>query len=154
MDSEVVEQKIEELKEKLNDKLDEVIVNVEEKASEVTDAVLDKTQDVVADATEKASNAVVAAIESNSTVQKIEDLIESNSQAKAVVDSLESAFVKEVDGRVFSCGCFGWLFSLKITRQNKKTLPATSSPKTDTDQPLPSTQVSEWSPPKTPVPSS
>jgi hypothetical protein len=151
MDSEVIEQKI---KETLNDKLDEIVVKVEEKASEVTDVVLDKTQDVVADATEKASDAVVSAIESNETVQKIEALIESNSQAKAVVDSIESAFVKEVDGRVFSCGCFGWLFSLRITRQNKKTLPAISSPKTDTDQSLPSTEVSEWSPPKSPAPSS
>jgi hypothetical protein len=154
MDSEVVEQKIEELKEKLNDKLDEIVVKIEEKASDVTDEVLDKTQDAVADATEKASDAVVAAIESNETIQKIEALIESNSQAKAAVESIESAFVKEVDGRVFNCGCFGWLFSLRITRQNKKTPPATSSPKTDKDQPLQSTQVSEWSPPKSPVPSS
>ena len=151
MDSEVIEQKI---KETLNDKLDEIVVKVEEKTSEVTDAVLDKAQDAVTDATEKASNAVVAAIESNETVQKIEALIESNSQAKAVVESVEAAFVKEVDGRVFSCSCFGWLFSMKITHQNKKTLPATSSPKIDKDQPLPSAQVSEWSPPKSPVPSS
>lgn len=151
MDSGVIEQKI---KETLDDKLDEVIVKVEEKASEVTDAVLDKTQDAVADATEKASNAVVAAVESNETVKKIEALIESNSQAKAAVESVQSAFVKEVDGRIFNCGCFGWLFSLRITRQNKKTPPATSSPKIDTDQSPPNAQVSEWSPPKSPVPSS
>ena len=145
MDAVVVEQvqaKVEEAIEQ------QIAPKVEEKGVEVTTAALEQTQTVVEDTTKKASDAVVAAVESSVVVQKVEALIESNPQAKAVVEKLEAALVKEVDGRMFTCWCFGWWWSLKITGQDPRKVPSTPVQSTTVTPPLPSTQVPEWSPPK------
>ena len=148
MDAVVVEQvqaKVEEVVEQ------QIAPKVEEKVVEVTTAALEQTQTVVEDTTKKASDAVVAAVESSVVVQKVEALIESNPQAKAVVEKLEAALVKEVDGRMFTCWCFGWWWSLKITGQDPRKVPSTPVQSTTVTPPLPSTQVPEWSPPKAAV---
>ena len=90
MDAVVVEQvqtKVEEVVEQ------QIAPKVEEKVAEVTIATLEQTQTVVEDTTKKASDAVVAAVESSVVVQKVEALIESNPQAKAVVEKLDAALV-------------------------------------------------------------
>jgi hypothetical protein len=151
---EQVEKKVEEVVDKLEEKIVELAPKVEEKVVELTDVVLDKTQTVVEDTTKKVSDEIVAAVESNAVVQKIEALIDSNPELKAISDKLEAALVKEVDGRVFTCWCCCWWWSLKLTRQDPRKVPATSSPSTSVVQPLPSVQVPEWSPPKVVAPSS
>ena len=145
-----VEKKVEEVVAKVEEKLAEVVPKV----AEVTEVALVQTQVAVEDATKKASDAVVAAIESNAAVQKVEALIESNPQLKAVADKLEAEIVKQVDGRMFTCWCCCWWWSLKITRQDPRKLPATTSASTSVAQPLPSVQVPEWSPPKAVAPAS
>ena len=151
---EQVEKKVEEVVDKLEEKVVELAPKVEEKAVELTDVVLDKTQTVVEDTSKKVSDAIVAAVESNAVVQKIEALIDSNPELKAISDKLEAALVKEVDGRVFTCWCCCWWLSLKVTRQDPRKVPATPSPSTSAVQPLPSVQVPEWSPPTVVAPAS
>jgi len=146
----VIEQVKEKVEHQIETKLEEIVPKVEEKVVELTTVALDKTQDVVSDATQKVTDVVTKAVESSAVVQKVEALVESNPQVKAAVEKLESMLVKEVDGRMFTCWCFWW-WSLKITRQDPRKLPAKASPSTDTALPLPSTQVPEWSPPTAPA---
>jgi hypothetical protein len=143
-----VEKKVEEIVAKVEDKLVELVPKVEEKVVEASEAALVQTQAVVEDATKKASDAIVAAVESNAVVQKVEALIDSNPQLKAVADKLEAELVKQVDGRTFTCWCCCWWWSLKATRQDPRKLPATTSLSTVPVQLPPSAQVAEWSPPK------
>jgi hypothetical protein len=147
MDSAIVVDKVEEVVAKLEEK----VVELAPKVVELTDAALVQTQSVVEDTTQKVSDAVTAAVESNVVVQKVEALIESNPEVKAAVEKLEAALVKEIDGRMFTCWCFGWWWSLKITGRDPRKLLATPSPSSDVVPPLPSTQVPEWSPPKSPA---
>jgi hypothetical protein len=90
-------------------------------------------------------------IDSNPVVEKIEAVIDSNPQLKDAVDKLESKLVEAVDGRLFSCWCFGWWFSLKITRQDPRKTLSTQPQSTVTAEPVPSVEVKEWSPPKVAV---
>lgn len=151
---EKVAETVEKVEEKAEEKLAELIGKVDSKVIEFADVALDKADVVVAETTEKVSSEIMNAVESNVVVQKIEALIDSNPQLKAAVDKLEDELVKQVDGRMFTCWCFGWWLSLKITRQNPKSLPATPSPSTCTPPPPPSTQVPEWPQSKTPDASS
>lgn len=152
--TELIETKVEEVKEQIVAKIEEIVPKVEEKIAEVTGDAVVKAQTAVEDTTKKASDAVLAAVESNAVVQKVEALIESNPQAKAAVEKVGAALVKEVDGRMFTCWCFGWWWSLKITGQDPRKVPATPSPNTDVPLSPPSAQVPEWSPPKVAVLSS
>lgn len=149
-----VEKKVEEVTAKVEEKIAELAPKAEEKVVEMTEVALVQTQTVVEDTTKKVSDAVVAAVESNAVVQKVEALIDSNPQLKAVADKLEAELVKQVDGRTFTCWCCCWWWSLKATRQDPRKLPATTSLSTSVAQPLPNVQVPEWSPPKAVAPSS
>lgn len=142
-----VEKKVEEVVANLEEKVVELAPKVEEKVIELTEVALVQTQTVVEDATKKVSDAVVAAVESNVVIQKIDAIVDSNPQLKAVADKLEAELVKQVDGRTFTCWCCCWWWSLKATRQDPRKLPATTSLSTSVSQPLPSVQVPEWSPP-------
>ena len=132
-------------------KVEEKVVELAPKVVELTDAAVVQTQAVVEDTTQKVSDAVTAAVESSAVVQKVEALIESNPEVKVAAKKLEAALVKEVDGRMFTCWCFGWWWSLKITGRDPRKLLATPSPSSNAVPPLPSTQVPEWSPPTPPV---
>jgi hypothetical protein len=121
------------------------------KVEELTDNVLDEAQVAVEDATKAALDAITEAIDSNPVVEKIEAVIDSNPQLKDAVDKLESKIVEAVDGRLFSCWCFGWWFSLKITRQDPRKTLSTQPQSTVTAEPVPSVEVKEWSPPKVAV---
>jgi len=151
---EVIEQVVTKVEERVETKLEEIVPKVEEKVVELTAVALDKTEVVVEDTIKKASDAVVVAVESNAVVQKVEALIESTPQLKAVAEKLEAELVKQVDGRTFTCWCCCWWWSLKATRQDPRKVPATMSPSTSVSQPLPNVQVPEWSPPKAVAPSS
>lgn len=125
---------------------------------EVTDKVVeqvaiavDQVEAVVEDVTAKVSELVTDAIESNPVVQKVEALIDSNPEVKAAVDKLEAKLVEMVDGKGSTCWCFGWWWTLKITRRDPRKTPSTPSLSSETVAPAPSVEVKEWSPPTVPV---
>lgn len=85
-----------------------------EKVGEVTDKVLDSAEETV----EKSAEAVADKIEKAAKpLTDLIDKIDDDPAVKQVLDSIGNAFVTEVDGRDFSCFCFGWNVSLKITRR-------------------------------------
>lgn len=101
---ELVEQKSEEIAEKVEEQVDKVLDTVEEKTQEVADKI--------EDAVEKAA-------------KPLTDLIDSDPRVKAVVDNVTEGIVQQVDGREFSCFCFGLFWSLRISRKR----PQSSQPK-------------------------
>jgi hypothetical protein len=121
------------------------------KVEEMGDKVLDEAQVVLEDTTKTVSDAIEQVIDSNPVVQKVEAIIESHPELKDAVDKVEAKLVEVVDGRSFTCGCFGWWLSLKITRQDPRKTPSTQAPSTVTVAPVPDVEVKEWSLPKTPV---
>lgn len=113
---EVVSEKAVELVEQ---KAEEVEKKVEETADKVLDTVQENTQvvaDKIEDAVEKAAKPVVDLI----------DKLDDDPRVKAVIDNVTDAVVTQIDGREFSCGCFGWMFALRITRKNPQPSPSKS----------------------------
>jgi hypothetical protein len=101
-------------------KLDEV----EKKVDEVTDKVLDSVQDGaqgVADTVEDVVEKVAKPL--TDLLDKIDD----DPRVKAVLDGITDSVAEQIDGRVVSCGCFGWLFALRITRNRPPSSPSTAS---------------------------
>lgn len=95
-----------------------------EKVGEVTDKVLDSAEDKV----EKSAEAVAKEIEKAAKpLTDLIDKIDDDPAVKQVLDSIGNAFVTEVDGRDFSCFCWGWKVSLKITRRPLTTTGVISS---------------------------
>lgn len=101
--SEAIEKKVEEVMEQkaeeIDKKVDEAEVKIEAAAEKAADE-LEKKVDEIMDAAPP-------------EVQKVLDIVASN-------------LVEVVDGRDFSCSCFGFLVSLRITRKDKKSSPSKS----------------------------
>lgn len=127
-------------------KVEEVETKVEETTDKVLDSVQENTQavaDKVEDSIEKGAKPLTDLI----------DKVDDDPRVNAVLDGFTSAVAEQVDGRVFSCGCFGWLFALRITRKVPPTAPSTPAV---TESKLPEStpqheEVKEWSPPKAPA---
>jgi hypothetical protein len=113
---EVVTEKAVELVEQ---KAEEVEKKVEETADKVLDTVQENTQ-VVADKVEDAIETVTKPI--TDLIDKLDD----NPAVKKVIDGISESIVEQVDGRVFSCSLFGWLFALRITRKTPQSSPTKS----------------------------
>jgi hypothetical protein len=105
---ELVEQKAEEVEKKVEETADKVLDTVQEN----TQAVADKIEDAV----EKATKPVADLI----------DKLDDDPRVKAVIDNVTDAVAEQLDGREFSCGCFGWMFALRITRKNLQPSPSKS----------------------------
>jgi len=105
---ELVEQKVEEVEKKVEETADKVLDTVQEN----TQAVADKLEDTV----EKATKPVTDLI----------DKLDDDPRVKAVVDGVTDAVADQLDGREFSCGCFGWMFALRIARKNPQPSPSKS----------------------------
>lgn len=132
---ELVEQKVEEVEQK-----------VEETADKVLDIVQEKTQAAatkVEDAVEKVAKPVTDLI----------DKIDDDPRVKAVLDSVTGAVAEQIDGRVFSCGCFGWMFALRITRKTPQPSPSKSevTESKQPESPLQHVEVKESPQPSPPV---
>lgn len=87
------------------DKIEEV---VESKVEEVTvklDEVLDKVEEIK--------------IEEPKVVEKIIDKLDDI----PVINEAMKNIVEVVDGRVFTCSCWSWVLTLRITRKNRETVP-------------------------------
>lgn len=131
---ELVESKAEEIEKKVEETTDKVLDTVQEN----TQAVADKVEDAV----EKIAKPVTDLI----------DKIDDNPVVKEVLDNIAESIVEQVDGRVFSCSCFGWLLSLQITRKNQKPSPSKSevTENKSSEQPSQSVVVKEEPHSKTP----
>lgn len=107
---ELVESKKEEIIEKITDQIKDKKDEIVKKA----DDVLDNSETVV----EKSVEEVGKKIEE--VAKPILDLIESNPQIASIIDSV----VDQVNGREISCSCWGFLWSLHITRKTHHNLPS------------------------------
>lgn len=94
---------------------------IEKKAAETTDKVLDDVQantqkvaDKVEDVVEKAAKPLT------DLVDKLDD----NPHVKKVLDGVTESIVQQVDGREFSCFCFGLGLSLRISRKSRQSSPS------------------------------
>ena len=101
------------------DKIEEI---VESKVEEVTvklDEVLDKKEEIK--------------IEEPKIVEKIIDKLDD----VPIINEAMQNIVEVVDGRVFSCFCWSWVLTLRITRKTKETpLPKPEeNPKKSEEQP-------------------
>lgn len=102
------------------DKIEEV---VETKVEEVTvklDDVLDKVQEVT--------------IEEPKVIEKIVDKLDD----VPVINEAMKNMVEVIDGRAFTCSCWGWLFVLRISRKARNIPPSKSEEKTNTELNVPS----------------
>lgn len=100
---ELVEQKVEE---------------VEKRVEETTDKVLDTVQEN----TQKVADKVEAAAK---PVTDLIDKLDDDPRMKAVLDGITESVAEQLDGREFSCGCFGWIFALRITRKTHQSSQST-----------------------------
>jgi len=105
---ELVEQKVEEVEKKVEETTDKVLDSIQEN----TQVVADKVEDAV----EKAAKPLTDII----------DKLDDDPRVKAVIDNVTAAVAEQLDGREFSCGCFGWLFALRITRKSRQSSPSKS----------------------------
>jgi hypothetical protein len=100
---EAVEKKIEEVLESKTEEIDKKVDEAEVKIEETVENVATDIE------------------------KKIEDILENASpEVKKVVDVVESKLIEVIDGRVFSCSCFGFLWSLRIARKSPQTPPSKS----------------------------
>lgn len=129
---ELVEQKVDEVEKKVEDATDKVLDTVQENTQKVADKV--------EEAVEKAT-------------KPIEDLIKKDARIEAVYVGVTDSIAVQLDGREFSCGCFGWLFALRITRKPRKSVPATPlvTESKLPELPLPREEAKELPPSKTPA---
>jgi vacuolar-type H+-ATPase subunit H len=128
---ELVESKVEEFEKKAEETVDEVLDTVQENTQKVADDI--------EDAVEKAA-------------QPLKDLIDNDPRVKAMLDSVTDAVGDQFDGREFSCGCFGWMFALRIARKSPQQSQSTSKVIDGklSELPDPREEVGEMLPPKTP----
>jgi hypothetical protein len=114
--TEVVSEKAIEL---VESKAEEVEKKVEETTDKVLDAVEENTQkvaDKIEDAVEKVAKPLTDLI----------DKIDDDPRVKAMIDGVTDAVGDQLDGREFSCGCFGWMFALRIARKSRESTPSKS----------------------------
>jgi len=143
------------IQEKVNDivtveLVEEKLEEVEKKVEETTDKVLDSLQDGTQAAADKIEDTVEKAAK---PLTDLIDKLDDDPRVKAVIDGLTDSVAEQLDGRVFSCGCFGWMFALRIARKGRQTSPSTPAVLDSKlpELPPPDEAVKEWSPPKAPV---
>ena len=106
---ELIESKTEEIEKKVEETADKVLDTVQEN----TQKVADKIEDVVEQAAKPLTDLI--------------DKLDDNPAVKKVLDGIGESIVEQVDGREFSCFCFGWALALKISRKRPQSSPSTPS---------------------------
>lgn len=114
------------------EKMNDVVVQaVEEKSKEVEKAVGEKTDkvlDTVQDNTQKVADKVEDVVEKVAKpLTDIIDKLDDDPRVKKVLDEVTESVVQQVDGREFSCFCFGLKLSLRITRKTPQLSPSKPS---------------------------
>lgn len=123
---------------------------IEKKVEETTDKVLDTVQENTQEVAEKIEDAVEKATK---PIADLIDKIDDNPAVKEVIDNITESIVEQVDGRVFSCSCFGFLWSLQITRNKKDTPPSTQKDAENKSSELPVQNVEVKEQPQSSTPS-
>lgn len=111
---ELVEKKVEEVEKKVEETTDKVLDTVQETSQQVADKIEDSVEKIAKPLTD--------------VIDKLDD----DPRVKVVLDSVTDAVSEQLDGREISCGCFGWMFALRITRKvraSSQTTPAVSGSK-------------------------
>lgn len=112
---ELVESKAEEIGDKVGKVVDDELGKVEEKVNHLIKTIEGRLKEV----------------EAVKKVENIVDKLDDNPAVKKVMDEVSDSVIEQVDGRVVSCGCFGWDLSLRISRKKSRsspTKPLQSSP--------------------------
>jgi hypothetical protein len=124
--------------EKVVDAVEQKTEEVEKKVDEALDAVQENTQKVA----DKIESAVEAAAK---PITDLIDKLDDDPKVKAVLDNITSGIVEQVDGREFSCFCFGFDWSLRIARRTPAPSPTTpaATESTESKTPTQSTQKAE-----------
>jgi hypothetical protein len=123
--------------------LEAAVVQLEDKKDEIekkVDEVADKAEDVIEKVAEEVGKKVEDAV--MSVIDKLDD----NPQVAKVLDVVEDAVIKQLDGREVTCSCFGWLVALRITRKIRASPPSKSEdvqPKTVTASPSQDSKAEE-----------
>lgn len=119
---------VEKVKEVISEKAIELVEakseEIEKKVEDVTDKALDTVQENTQKVADKIEDAVEAAAK---PLTDLIDKLDDNPAVKKVLDGVSESIVEQVDGREFSCFCFGWGLSLKISRKRPETSPSTPS---------------------------
>jgi hypothetical protein len=101
--SEAIEKKVEEVMEQKAEEIDKKVDEAEVKLEAVAEKAADEIE------------------------KKVDEILDvAPPEVKKVLDIVGSNLVEVVDGRDFSCFCFGFLVSLRITRKDKKSSPSKS----------------------------
>ena len=117
---------------------------IESKKEEIVEKVIDQIESRKDDIVKKIDEAEVKVEETVEKVaddieKKVEDILDNAPpEVKKVLDALESNIIEAVDGRLVSCSCFGFLWSLRITRKSPET-PPSKSEDTQNKEKLPAT---------------
>jgi hypothetical protein len=123
MDKVVAEQVKEAVTEKAIELVEQKAEEVEKKVEETTDKVLDTIQENTQAVAEKVEDAVEKAAK---PLTDLIDKLDDDPRVKAVIDNVTEAVAEQLDGREFSCGCFGWMFALRIARKSRQPSPSKS----------------------------
>ena len=115
----IIESKSDEIQKKVEEIIESKSEEIQKKADEI-EVKIEETVEKVADDIQK----------------KIEDILPD--QLEKII---ESNLVEVIDGRVFSCSCFGLLWSLRITRKSPPTLPSKSEETRNTKKPGPPLKI-------------
>jgi hypothetical protein len=118
----LIEDKKEEIKEKILEVVEQQSEQVADKIEEQTDKVLDTVQENTQEVAEKIEEVVEQAVK---PLTDLIDKLDDDPRVKAVIDNVTEGIVQQVDGRDFSCFCFGLFWSLRISRKK----PQSSQPK-------------------------
>lgn len=110
----VVEEKKEEVQEKVVELVEQKSEQIAEKVEEQTDKALDAVQEKTQEVAEKVEEVVEKAVK---PIADIIDKLDDDPRVKAVIDNVTEGIVQQVDGREFSCFCFGLFWSLRISRK-------------------------------------
>lgn len=146
MEKVVNEQIVEKVTEVVNEKAIELVESkseeIEKKVEETTDKVLDTVQENTQEVAEKIEDAIEKV---SKPIADLIDKIDDNPAVKEVLENITDSIVEQVDGRVFSCSCFGFLWSLQITRNKKNTPPSKSkdAESKSSESPVQSVEVKE-----------
>jgi hypothetical protein len=137
----ITEKAVELVESKQDEIVEKVLEKVEEKKEEI-----EKKVDEVAD---KAEAAIESAAEQvGKKIDNILDKLDDNPQIAKAIDVLDDIVGDQLNGREVSCACWGFLWSLRITRKVPQSPPAKSeaTPKTELPAPTPSVPAKEESP--------
>lgn len=114
------------------DKVNDIVVQVvEDKSKEVDKIVAERTDsalDTVQANTQKVADKVEDLVEKAAKpLTDIIDKLDDDPRVKKALDDVTESVVQQVDGREFSCFCFGLKLLLRITRKTPRPSPSKSA---------------------------